>query len=87
MNLLFIWGWFQWESDANRLEPRTKFAWLIVPLSFLIPIGGLVGFFLLLPILSGWVLALAGIGLACACLLAEYFVVARLLPDRIRRPR
>ena len=82
-----IWGWFQWASDANRLEPHKKFAWLIVPLGFLLLLAGISAFFLLWWILSGWVLVLAGIGLGSACLAAEYFVVTRLLPDRIRRPR
>jgi len=79
--------WLQWALDVEKLEPRSKYAWVIPPVSFLILFGAVGGFFFLWRILSGWYLAVAGILLACGCLVAEYFLVARLLPGRIRRPR
>ncbi len=79
--------WLLWALDLERIEPRSKHAWLIVPVSFLIPVGAVLAFFFLWPILSGWVLALVGIALGCACVVAEYFLVTRLLPGRIRRLR
>ena len=81
------WGWLLWALDTINLQPPTKYAWLIVPLSLLILAVGLGAFFLLWTILPAWALTLAGIGLGLACLIAEYVLVTRLMPARIRRAR